>query len=482
MTDVALGIDLGTGSTKAALLDADGHLLAVTRAPHEIRAPDVTTAESDPAAWIVSVCRAVRELLASDTSRRVVTVGLSGQMHGVVCTTATGQATYPAVLWSDRRAARWIEDHVGRLDPSLLTALVNPVTAGMAGPILATLQQQEADAWSRARWFLQPKDWLRLWLTGVAATDPSDASATLLWDVGQDHWSEGAAEVFGVPIDRLPPVRPSGSTAGALTSAAADELGLPGGLPVAIGAADTAAALLGAGIAPGATQVTVGTGGQIARVLATPMADPTRRTHLYRAAEPDRWYAMAAVQNAGIAIDWAHTVLLAGPQEIEAALAAPAADSSVVFLPYLTGERTPHLDAGLTGRWVGLTPSVTRLDLLRAVYEGVAYALRDGLDALRAAGHDIERADLAGGGTRDPAWQRLLTDALAIPLRVCAVTDASVRGAAILGWRALGHQVVDPPESAPTPELRPRPDAHDGLRRFHRAVVAATSTSSSTQS
>lgn len=473
MTEVALGIDLGTGSTKAALVAPDGAVLAVHRAAHAIRAPDATTSQSDPADWLASVRGAVAPLLARHPDLRVATVGLSGQMHGVVCTAASGAAVRPAVLWSDRRAHPALAGLRAALDDDLGDSLANPLVAGMAGPILTVLQRDDPALAARSRWYLQPKDWLRLQLTGVAVTDPSDASATLLWDVTGDRWSEAAADLFGVPLDHLPPVHPSGAVAGTVSEAAAALLGVASGVPVAVGAADTAAALLGAGVAVGQTQVTVGTGGQIARVLDTPHADPTRRTHLYRAAIPDRWYAMAAIQNAGIAVDWARTVLAPTPAELDAALCTDDA-GGVVFLPYLTGERTPHLDAGLTGRWVGLTPATSRVELLRAVHRGVAFALRDALDALRAVGHPIDAARLAGGGTRDHAWQQLLADVLGIPLQLREIADASVRGAAVLAWQAVGHRVPAPDGADTAEQLAPRPGGDDGLSSFHAAVRELT--------
>jgi xylulokinase len=434
--EVTLGIDVGTGSSKAGVVDVEGRLLAVGRCSHVNDEPEAGCSETDARRWFDSASSAVADVLAQRPDVEVVALGLSGQMHGVVLCDNEGVPTRPAVLWSDRRAEPRLAGWEAQLGVRL-QALANPLVPGMAGPIIGALTARDPSAVQAARWALQPKDWLRYQLTGRVATDPSDASATLLWDARLGGWSAEVAEIFGVRHELLPPVLPSASPAGTLRPAPARALGLTPGLPVMVGAADTAAALMGAGVALGETQVSTGTGGQIATVIATPRADPSRRTHLYRTAQPTGWYAMAAIQNAGLAIDWALRVLGADAVEASAAFAAtPPGANGVTFLPYLTGERTPHLDASLTARWVGLHPGASRASMLRAVYEGVAFALRDGLEALRAAGHTIDGALLAGGGSRATWWRQLLADALQIPLTVHDATDASVRGAALLALSA----------------------------------------------
>ncbi len=450
MVEVALGIDVGTGSTKVGLVDGGGRLLAVGRHPHPPFEPQPGWSEADPARWLEAVGHAVELALgtaeAAELDPSVVAIGFSGQMHGVVVCDADAVPLQPAVLWSDRRSEPDLAGLGDRLGPEVLARLANPVVAGMAGSTLAALRRLEPDLIERAELVLQPKDWVRAQLTGVAATEATDASATLLWDLPTDRWSSDAASVFGVEPGWLPPVVESGEAAGSLRPEWADRFGLPAGVPVAAGAADTAAALLGAGLAAGETQLSTGTGGQLARLIDEPTVDPTGRTHLYRAVG-DRWYAMAAIQNAGIAIDWAVGLLGADQAEVEAAMTdgmvAPGGADRVTFLPYLTGERTPHLDASLTGRWVGLRPVTSRAALIRSVFEGVALALRDGLDALRAAGHPIETALLAGGGSVAPWWRQLLADTLELPLVPHDATDASVRGAGLLGWAAIGVE-IDP--------------------------------------
>lgn len=472
MTDVALGIDLGTGSTKAGLVDADGRLVDVARSPHAVREPLPGRSESRPEDWLSSVRIAVNQVVGrNDVS--VVAVGMSGQMHGVIACDGERAPLRPAVLWSDRRAQPDLADLRDELADEL-PRLANPLVAGMAGPTVAALRRSEPEVAARLRLLLQPKDWVRLQLTDVVATDPSDASATLLWDVLADDWSPAACRVFGVRRDWLPEVVASDEQAGRLSQGAARTMGLQAGLPVAVGAADTAAALLGAGVRRGETQVSTGTGGQIARLLDRPMVDPRLRTHVFRAADAGAWYAMAAVQNAGIAVDWALDVLGLDLQEAAQAMEASVPGArGAVFVPYLTGERTPHMDAALTGQWAGLHPGVRRQDLVRAVFEGVAFALRDGLDALRSAGHAIDGALLAGGGSTAPWWRQLLADVLELALVPHDATDASVRGAGLLAWRSLGA-AVDPAAAVHHgPPVTPERSYAEALDRYRNAAASS---------
>ena len=441
-----LGLDLGTGSAKAVLVDEGGPLLGEGSAPYAVRSPRSGWAESDPADWWAACAVAVRTAVGERGSG-VRGVGLSGQMHGVVLSDAGGEPLRPAVLWADTRSVGELEAYRA-LGPEPLRTLANPPAAGMAGPSLLWLRENEPASYRAARWALQPKDWLRLRLTGEAAAEPSDASATLLYDLEADGWAWPVVEALGLRAELLAPLVPSGAVAGTLGEEAALSLGLPAGIPVAAGAGDTPSAALGTGLLEeGLVQLTVGTGGQVVAPREGPSPDPARRTHVYRAAHDGapgggRFYAMAAVQNAGLALEWALGVLgVSWEEAYREAFDVPPGAGGVVFLPYLTGERTPHFDPGAHGAWTGLGLDHGRGHLLRAAFEGVAFALREGLEALEAAGVSAPELRLAGGGTSEEPWRRMLADVLGRPLRILpkgVASVASARGGAILAGVAAG--------------------------------------------
>ena len=458
-----LGLDLGTSSVKALLMDESGVALGEGSAPYSVKAPRPGWAESSPDEWWAAVLSATDAAVGRRVAE-VTALGLSGQMHGVVLADERGRPLRPAVLWADARSGGELSAYRG-LDEGSSHRLANPPAVGMAGPTLLWLREHEPDSYSSARWALQPKDWLRMRLTGEAAAEPSDASATLLYDLLADEWSYTAVEDLGLRAELLAPLVQSAGVAGTLTGDAAGALGLREGLPVAAGAADTAAAMLGAGLLrPGPVQLTVGTGGQLVTPKDAPGPDPHGRTHLYRAAVPGLWYSMAAIQNAGLALEWVRKVLGASWKEVyEEAFAVPPGSGGVAFLPYLSGERTPRFDPGARGAWTGLGLDHTRGHLLRAALEGVAFALLEGLEALEDLGIRAAELRLAGGGASGAGgssgepWRQLLADVLGRPLwllpdEISAV--ASARGAAFLAGLASGVY----PAAGETLSLTPEPE------------------------
>jgi len=455
---VLLGLDLGTSSVKALLMEESGSAAGEGSAPYPVRAPRPGWAESSPEDWWT----AVLEATAAAVGRRgaeVTALGLSGQMHGVVLADEHGLPLRPAILWADARSGGELAAYRG-LDEDLRRRLANPPAVGMAGPSLLWLRDNEPDEYASAAWALQPKDWLRMRLTGETAAEPSDASATLLYDLTADDWSYAAAEELALRAGLLAPLMPSAGVAGTLRAEAAGDLGLREGLPVAAGAADTAAAMLGTGLLrPGPVQLTVGTGGQVVTLKGSP--DPSGRTHLYRGCVPGSWYSMAAIQNAGLALEWVRKVLGVSWEEVyEEAFAVPPDAGGVAFLPYLSGERTPRFDPGARGAWTGLGLDHTRGHLLRAALEGVAFAMREGLEALEDLGIDAPGLRLAGGGAGGSAgepWRQLLADVLGRPLWLLPdeiSSVASARGAALLAGLASGVY----PAAEDTLSLMPEPE------------------------
>src|SRR5215203_5715006 len=468
-----LGLDLGTSSLKALLLDEGGASLGEGSASYAVRAPRAGWAESSPEDWWAAVLEATTAAVGR-RGAEVKALGLSGQMHGVVLADELGFPLRSAVLWADARSGAELAAY-RRLDEDLGRRLANPPAVGMAGPSLLWLRDQEPDTYTSARWALQPKDWLRMRMTGEAATEPSDASATLLYDLLADDWSYAVVEDLGLRTELLAPLVPSAWVAGRLEGEAADELGLRNGLPVAAGAADTAAAMLGVGLLrPGPVQLTVGTGGQVVTPKTVPEPEPHGRTHLYRAAVPGLWCSMAAIQNAGLALEWVRKVLGVSWKDVyEEAFAVPPGSGGLTFLPYLSGERTPLFDPGARGAWAGLGLDHTRGHLLRAALEGVAFALRDALEALEDLGNIAPELRLAGGGTGGRSgepWRQLLADVLGRPLwplpdEIASV--ASARGAAFLAGFASGVY----PTAEDTLPLTPEPE--DPIRPGEAAYEAA---------
>ena len=454
-----LGIDLGTSQVKALLYAADGTVLGQGRAGYQVATPRPGWAEADPERWWQATCTAV-QAAAGPAPAEVASLAVAGQMHGVLLCTERAVALRPAVTWLDRRAEAEAREYE-RLPEQLRARLGNAPSPGMAGPILLWLSRHEPDVYWQARWMLQPKDWLRLRLTGPgvqAATDPTDASGTLLYDLALGAWATDVARALGLRTDLLPAIRPPAEVAGPLLPAAAEQLGLRPGLPVAIGAADTAASLLAARLSPGRGLLTLGTGGQLIVPTTTAATTTTVATsaansdipvseypdpsggggaiNVFRSADGGT-YRLAAAYNVGVTLDWVRKTLGASWDELYGTAARPWRADTPVFLPYLAGERWDHRDSG--GAWTGLTLAHQREDLMRAALEGVAFLLRGKLDDLRAHGAPGPAAiQLAGGGSRSPAWRRLLADVLAVPLYPAGDGWLTARGAALLAAAATG--------------------------------------------
>ena len=439
-----LGIDLGTGSLKVAIVDEHGREQAVASVAYALDTPQPGWAETAVQAWWSALCEAMARL-PDGLRRDVRAIGFSGQMHGVVLIDAAGEAVRPALLWPDTRALDLL-DAWPEPQP-------NPVAPGMAGPLLRWIVLHEPQIARRTRWALQPKDWLRVALGGAVIADPSDACATALADP-TGVWDVALLERLDIPREWFAPLAPSYAAGGVLSQKAAQALGLRAGIVLATGAADTPCAALGSGLAhDGDALLTTGTGGQIV-VLATHAPAAVKGLHRYRAAS-DHWYRMAAMQNVGIALErvrgwlsyeWADAYRDAFGDAVSAA-AGPTATPTVnanpapglTFLPYLTGERTPWLNPLARGGWLGLALDHTRGAMMRAAFEGVAFSLRAGLDAIRASGATVTTLKLAGGGSVDARWRQLLADVLNVELHAVDSPNAAPRGAAILAGLASGH-------------------------------------------
>lgn len=432
----SLGIDLGTGSVKVAAIDGDGRVAVRASRPYKVRAPRPGWAEGDPREWL-SATRAVAESIVTGLHPLPTGVGLSGQMHGVVVADASMMPLRPAILWADTRAVDEARDLAQAFAPEELSRLGSPAVVGFAATTIAWLMRHEPEVMARAAYVLQPKDWLRAALGGEVATDPSDASGTLLYDVVDGAWSARMLDWLGLDPSLLPPVRSSIAPAG--------EVRIPGlarPVPCVVGAADTACALAGLGLRPGDGFVAVGTGAQVVRVMDEPVVDASLRTHTFATAGGvgSGWYLLGAVQSGGLVLSAALGWLGASTDEASAAMRKGVKPDDPVFVPYLAGERTPFMRPELRGSWHGISLSTDRPAMLRSVLEGVAQAVALGVEAVQESGQAMpEAVPLIGGGTHDPAFRHLLADATGLSLVVTDAPDSAVVGAGMLSEGVIAN-------------------------------------------
>jgi len=422
-----LGIDLGTSGVKVLAASRDGRVLGRAAAACQVRVPVAGRAETEPEDWWTATRSAVHAALAEAGDVTITGLAVAGQMHGVVLVDDRGAALRPAILWLDQRAAAEAAGYAGL--PCAYTAVLgNRPSPGMAGPVLCWLAAHEPHTLRASWWALQPKDWLRLRLTGRAATDPTDASGTLLFDLERDDWAVDLVKLLGLPGELLPPVLPSAAVAGPLLPGPAADLGLPPGIPVTVGAANTAAALHAVGLREGQAMLTLGSGGQWAVPETSPDLRPADTTNLFRAVG-ETCYRLAPVQNVGVTLNWVRNLFGVTWDELYDTAARPGRHDAPAFDPCLTPERWHH---GATAVWTGLSLAHDREDLMRAALDGVATLLRHRLDDLRAAGHHPTQAILGGAGATHRAWRTLLEETLALPLTPAPTAWLTPAGAALL--------------------------------------------------
>jgi xylulokinase len=431
VTDVLVGIDVGTSGVKGLALAQDGAVLALAEAEYPLSTPRPGWAEQDPADWWAATDSVLSELRAATGAP--AGIGLSGQMHGLVVLDASGDVLRPAILWNDQRTGAECAEIEATIGLERLIELTgNRALPGFTAPKLLWLRRHEPDVYARIARVLLPKDYVRLRLSGEHATDVSDASGMLLLDVAGRRWS---AEVLdGLKLDR-------GWLAELLESPAVSGT-TPDGVPVAAGAGDQAAGALGVGVdRPGPTSVVLGTSGVVFAALERFAADPQARVHAFCHAVPGAWHAMGVMLSAAGSLRWLRDAVAPGmpfDQLLREAEAWPAGCEGLIFLPYLAGERTPHADPDARGAFVGLSIRHDRGALVRAVLEGVAFGLRDSLDLVAELGGQPEFGRVSGGGARSNLWLQIVASALELPLQRVAVDEGAAFGAAILGGVAAG--------------------------------------------
>ncbi len=467
MVRAYLGLDVGTSGLKAVLLGEDGRLLATAEVAYAVSTPAPGHVEMDPRTWIAAAASAVRHLGRDLSSAQVAGVGVAGQMHGAVLCDESGQPLAPAILWPDRRAAAMLDRWRG-LPDDRLARLANPVVPGMTGPMLAWLADERPGLVDRAGLVLGAKDVVRHALTSDPAshrpsTDRSDASATLLWDVPADGWAEDVATAVGVPTRLLPSVLPSYAEVGRTDWLSRTVSGSASDVAVAAGAGDTPAALL----AVGATgkHINLGTGAQvIVRRRSATSPDSHHSTHLYADAA-DGWYAMAALQNGGLALEHAARLLGLTWNGLIAAAARGRA-GAVSFLPFFAGERGGVASPVSLGGWLGVGIDATQDDLARAAVEGVMFAIRRGVELLGLGTATESEITLSGGGWRSELLVQLAADVLGRPVQRIGLRSASAVGAAMLAARCVGAELIVDRSTDATIAPARSPELEDGYQRW----------------
>ena len=457
-----LGIDIGTTAVKALVVDEAGAVVGDAESPQELSVPQPGWAEQNPSDWWSGTIDAVRAACAQAGVSDVAAIGLSGQMHSSVLLDDSDDVLRPAILWNDVRTTaqcRYITDKVG--DTGLRRMVGNPALEGFTSPKLLWVRDEEPRVFDQVRILLLPKDYIRLLMTGEKAMEPSDAAGTLLFDVVNSRWSEEMVNALELDASILPPVVGSASISGRLTSDAAGALGLRAGTPVVGGGADNAAASVGSGVVAESTmQTSIGTSGAVVAPIAQPRVDPGMRIHSFNHAVPNMWYLMGVVLSAGAALGWFRRVLsgadgvgLSYEELIAEANDVPPGADGLTFLPYLTGERTPHADSNARGVFVGLHSGHERGHLVRAVLEGVTFALRDSLELMRDLGVDATESVAVGGGARSAIWRQIQADVLDVPVVTVGPSGGAPYGAAVLA--AVASDNFDSVEEACRAWIRP---------------------------
>jgi xylulokinase len=444
---IVLGLDVGTSGTKAIAMNAEGALLASALVEYPLHTPKPGWAEQDPADWKAAAFTALAQLTAKIDAREVRGLGLTGQMHGSVFLDEAGQVLRPALLWCDQRTQAQCEAITATVGEARLIDMVsNPALTGFTAPKILWLRDNEPDIYEKVARVLLPKDYIRYVLTGEFATDVSDASGTLLFDVKNRCWHQELIGLLGIDPGFLPTPHEGTEVTGMLTAEAAERTGLPAGTPVVAGGGDQAAGGVGCGIVrPGVISSALGTSGVTFAYAENVSTDPEGRVHTFCHAVPGAWHVMGVMLSAGGALQWFRNTLCiaeravaqetgADPYEYitHAAAQVPPGAEGLLFLPYLSGERTPHKDPYARGAFIGLSLRHTKGHMARAVLEGVAMGMRDSLDIMREMGVPIGEVRASGGGARSALWRRIMADTHGTPIHTINVEEGPSYGAAIL--------------------------------------------------
>jgi xylulokinase len=484
-----LGIDVSTTATKAVLVDEAGAVRGVGTAEYPTSTPRPGWSEQDPALWWQAAIGAIGAVLERTGIRgaEVEAIGLTGQMHGSVVLDAAHDVLRPAILWNDQRTAAECDLIRVAVGPERLIEITgNDALTGFTAPKLVWIRDHEPEVWSRIAHVLLPKDYVRLRLTGDLAVDKADGAGTLLFDIAARDWSADMLGALHIDPAWMPPTFEGPQLTGTVSEAAAAATGLRPGTPVAAGGGDQAANAVGVGaVDPGLVALSLGTSGVVFAATDRPLIEPRGRVHAFCHAVPERWHLMSVMLSAAGSLRWFRDAIAPGEafaDLVASAAEVPAGSEGLWFLPYLTGERSPHPDPLARGAFIGLTVAHDRRHLARAVLEGVAYGLRDGLDLMTAAGVPRpSQVRATGGGIASPVWRQVLADVIGVEIATVSTTEGAAFGAALLAMVGAGLRssvaeaaaalVNASPAAEPGPDAAAYAERHATYRELYPALA-----------
>lgn len=443
---VFIGIDSSTTATKALLMDERGDVLGVASSEYTYETPRPLWSEQDPSLWWRGTVQSIRDVMRKTKAdpADVKGIGLTGQMHGLVLLDENGEVLRPAILWNDQRTASQCDAIRLKLGRERLIQITgNDALTGFTAPKILWVQEHEPDIWKRARHILLPKDYVRYKMTDAFGMDKADGAGTILFDLAKRDWSAEVSSALEIPAEYLPPTFEGTDVTGGLASSAAQELGLPAGIPVFGGGGDQAASAVGTGaVRAGIVSISLGTSGVVFAAADSPVIEPDGRLHAFCHSVPGKWHLMGVMLSAAGSLRW-HRDTFAPNNDfdslLEPAAQIPAGSDGLFFLPYLTGERTPHPDPLARGAFIGLTVRHSLPHLTRSVLEGVSFGLRDSFELMKSAGlKDATQVRVTGGGARSPLWRQILADVLQAEVVTVNTTEGAAYGAALLAGTGAG--------------------------------------------
>ncbi len=483
-----IGIDASTTATKAVLIDESGTVVGVGTSEYGFEMPHPGWSEQSPDLWWDGAVAAIRSVLAQTgaTGEDVVAVGLTGQMHGLVLLDASDAVLRPAILWNDQRTAAECDAIRAAVGPERLVEITgNDALTGFTAPKLVWVRDHEPDVWSRVAHVLLPKDYVRLRLTGEYALDKADGSGTILFDLAARDWSPEVLGALGIDPAWMPRTHEGSEVTGTVTAQAASATGLRAGTLVVAGGGDQSANAVGVGVVdPGTMALSLGTSGVVFAATDRPIHEPRGIVHAFCHAVPGRWHMMSVMLSAAGSLRWFRDALAPGVDFgdlVGTATEVAPGSGGLLFLPYLTGERSPHPDPLARGAFVGLTLAHDRRHMTRAVLEGVAFGLRDGLDLMVGAGMPVpDQIRASGGGTASALWRQILADVLEVEIATVDTTEGAAYGAGLLaavgaGWypsvgAAAAANVIATPVASPGPDAARYREVHAAYRGLYPAL------------